>query len=358
MTAASSQTYESHPIADIWPLLSDEELQELAEDIKQRGLLNPIVLYEGKILDGRNRFKACQLAGIVPKTLQYKGDEPIAHALALNEKRRHLTKSQRAALAVEIEPMFEAEAKKRQQASGGNHNQGGRNQHTEEELRTVEEKIPQPTKNEPKKRKEQSRQQAAKALDTNERYVSQAKKIRNEAPEVFEDVKQGKLTLQQATKATKAKPQNDWLDDELERKEKVLSGETVLANAERDKNLIQWAEGEGLAVRIDRSSIYGNPYVLGKDGDRDMVCELFEKLYLLYKKSILVKIPELKGKVLVCHCYPERCHGEALIRWERWCEVENGIPFVMGIPMNQSFKVLNMDMDEEEISKRTKRRRK
>ena len=41
MTAAASQPYESHPIADIWPLLSDEELQELAEDIKQRGFLNP-----------------------------------------------------------------------------------------------------------------------------------------------------------------------------------------------------------------------------------------------------------------------------------------------------------------------------
>jgi len=356
MTAAASQPYESHPIADIWPLLSDEELQELAEDIKQRGLLNPIVLYEGKILDGRNRFKACQLAGIVPKTLQYEGDEPIAHALALNEKRRHLTKSQRAALAVEIEPMFEAEAKKRQQAAGGNHNPEGRNQHTEEELRTLVEKIPQATKNEPKKPKEKSRQQAAKALDTNERYVSQAKKIRNEAPEVFEDVKQGKLTLQQATKATKAKPQNDWLDDEFERKEKVLNGETVVANAERDKNLIQWAEGEGLAVRIDRTSIYGNPYVLDKDGDRDDVCELFEKRYLFYKKSILVKLPELKGKVLVCHCYPERCHGEVLIDWERWCEVKDGIPFIMEIPANGPYK--NLDKDEEKIWQGTKRRNK
>ena len=90
-----------------------------------------------------------------------------------------------------------------------------------------------------------------------------------------------------------------------------MHGEAVLANAERDKNLIQWAEGEGLAVRIDRSSIYGNPYVLDKG--RDEVCELFEKRYLFYKKSILARLPELKGKVLVCHCYPDRCHGEALI---------------------------------------------
>ena len=196
MTAAASQPYESHPIADIWPLLSDEELQELAEDIKQRGLLNPIVLYEGKILDGRNRFKACQLAGVVPKTLQYEGDKPISHALALNEKRRHLTKSQRAALAVEIEPMFAAEAKKRQQAAGKtNTNPEGKNQHTQVESRKLKELFPEATKSEPNKSKEQSRQQVAKALDTNERYVSQAKKIRNEAPEVFADLKQGKLTL-------------------------------------------------------------------------------------------------------------------------------------------------------------------
>ena len=75
----------------------------------------------------------------------------------------------------------------------------------------------------------------------------------------------------------------------------------------------QWAEKNGKAVRIDRGTLYGNPFVLGQDGDRDTVCDSYGDHYLPHKPSILKAIPSLKGKVLICHCYPERCHGESLI---------------------------------------------
>ena len=310
---SSETTLEHHPIANIWPMMGEEQYKELKSDIEQNGCINKIWLYEGKILDGRNRYKACQELNQHFSFLEYKGDEPIQFAISLNMKRRHLTSAQKAALAVKIEPMFAAESKKRQQAAGGNHNPEGRNQHTEEELRTVNKKIYQPTNNEPKKRKEQALQQAAKALNTNHVYVSQAKKIEKESPETFELLLEGKVSMKDASKEIRKKPVKDWTEDEKQRKADVESGMTVLANQERDKNLLQWAEKNNCLVRIDRGSKWGNPFLIGDDGDRDEVCEKFDKFYFPNKNKLLQEIEKLKGKVLSCHCYPERCHGLTLI---------------------------------------------
>jgi ParB/RepB/Spo0J family partition protein len=89
-----------HPIADLFPMLADEELKELAADIAERGLLQPIVLDgEDRILDGRNRVAACELAGVEPEFTTYEGDDPDGYALSVNIARRHLTKGQQAMIA-------------------------------------------------------------------------------------------------------------------------------------------------------------------------------------------------------------------------------------------------------------------
>lgn len=86
-----------HPVADLFPMLPDDELRDLAEDIKIRGQLQPIALdKDGAILDGRNRFAACNLAGIEPQFVTYEGDDPDGYALAVNISRRHMTKGQQA----------------------------------------------------------------------------------------------------------------------------------------------------------------------------------------------------------------------------------------------------------------------
>ena len=180
----------THPIADIWPMMSDDDLQGLSNDIKHQGLLTPVWLYEDKILDGRNRAKACQMAGVKVETKTYTGDNPVAFAFSLNEKRRHLSSGARAALAVEAKPLYEAEAKKRQIRRSA----------------SVPEKVPEQNTGD-------SRDKAASDFGTNGRYVTQAEKVKAQAPEVFEKLKQGKVSMQDAMREVRSKPTNPWLDD-------------------------------------------------------------------------------------------------------------------------------------------------
>jgi hypothetical protein len=91
-----------HELANIFPMLGDEELAELCADIKKNGLAEPITVYEGKILDGRNRATACTMLGVSPKTVEYTGDDPVAFVLSKNLHRRHLTESQRALVASKL----------------------------------------------------------------------------------------------------------------------------------------------------------------------------------------------------------------------------------------------------------------
>lgn len=63
------------------------------------------------------------------------------------------------------------------------------------------------------------------------------------------------------------------------------------------------------AVYIGRGSPWGNPFVIGRDGDRDMVCDRFEAEILP-----TLDLTPLRGKSLVCYCAPKRCHGDALLR--------------------------------------------
>lgn len=97
-----------HPIAELFPMLPDDELQELAEDIKQRGLLSPITLdAEGRIIDGRNRYAACRLVDIEPGFQTYDGADLAGYALAANLARRHLSKAQQAMIVAQARSFSE-----------------------------------------------------------------------------------------------------------------------------------------------------------------------------------------------------------------------------------------------------------
>src|SRR5690349_3651612 len=94
-----------HEIANIFPLLQGEELASLVEDIRENGLIEPIWLYEDKILDGRNRYTACCEAGVEPTFREYEGDDPIGFVISLNIKRRDLTSTAKAIAAYKVLPL-------------------------------------------------------------------------------------------------------------------------------------------------------------------------------------------------------------------------------------------------------------
>lgn len=92
----------THPVADLFPLLDDEELNQLAADINERGLANPVlVTTDGVLMDGRNRLAACDKASVKPTATVYYGDDPVGMILALNVARRHMSKGQLAITVAE-----------------------------------------------------------------------------------------------------------------------------------------------------------------------------------------------------------------------------------------------------------------
>ena len=165
-------------------MLSASELNEMADSIKREGLLNPCVRQGATLLDGRNRLAACKLAGVDPAFIEYTGDSPVAFIIGANLARRHLDKGQKIALALEIEPHFAAEAKRKQREHGG----------TAPGRKSLVENVPQV----------KSRDQAATAVGVSGKLVSAAKAIREADPARFEKVKQGKLSVARAKKEIKA----------------------------------------------------------------------------------------------------------------------------------------------------------
>src|SRR5262245_47169822 len=96
-----------HPAADMFPMLGDAELHELAEDIKANGLHEPVWLWKDPdrgpvLLDGRNRVAACAMVGAAAHSQYYQGSDPVAFVVSMNMRRRHLTPDQRAELVVKL----------------------------------------------------------------------------------------------------------------------------------------------------------------------------------------------------------------------------------------------------------------
>jgi ParB-like chromosome segregation protein Spo0J len=87
----------------MFPMMTDIEFAGLKQDIQEHGQKEWITLYQGKILDGRNRYKACIELGIEPELCEVDESkpnfDPIAYVLSHNLHRRHLTESQRSMVA-------------------------------------------------------------------------------------------------------------------------------------------------------------------------------------------------------------------------------------------------------------------
>jgi hypothetical protein len=134
------------------------------------------------------------------------------------------------------------------------------------------------------------------------------------AKEIAQEENGGRLTETIVARAVEAsRPDYEWSVSELERKAIVEAGGTVVANMhhDADRALLHWAKATNRFARIDRNSDFGNPFEMPGDGDRDTVCDSYE-IFFPRKFSLHDRLDELRGKVLGCWCYPQRCHGDYL----------------------------------------------
>ena len=170
-----------HPLADLIPPMDDEDYAKLRDDIKENGLLEPITLYEGMILDGRHRYQVCGELAIDCPTRDYNGDTPAQYVISLNVNRRHLTTTQRTAIALAAVPHYEKEARGRQSAAGGDHRS-----------------VPIGTErfaNSPTKR---ATAEAAADVGVSGRQVDRLKRVKAKAPDLYEKVVEGEVKISAA----------------------------------------------------------------------------------------------------------------------------------------------------------------
>lgn len=177
---------EVHPLAELIPPMTEAEYEELKADIAENGLSQSITLYEGKVLDGRHRARACGEVGVEPHFTEYEGDTPAQYVITLNVKRRSLTTSQRAAVAVDSLPVLEEEARKRQ--AHGETAPGRRFQSNDSE-----------------RKNSRSYQEAGELVGVGEATVGRAKRVLRDDPEAFERIRSGETTVNTALSEVVAK---------------------------------------------------------------------------------------------------------------------------------------------------------
>lgn len=190
-----------HRAANMMPALTNEELNALVEDIQRNGQLTPIIVHDNQIIDGRHRYWACNQLGITPKTTPWTGPtDPAAiieAVISLNVQRRHLTTSQRAALAANALPFFEEQAAQRMRAG-----RAGLKSFSPDADFVSQTNPPADT---PTNTPGASRDHVAKLFAVSGRYVQYAKNIREHDRDdsLFNQILTGKLTIIEAARMIK-----------------------------------------------------------------------------------------------------------------------------------------------------------
>jgi len=244
--------------------MTDEEYAGFKADIQEHGQREPIVMHEGQILDGRNRYRACAELDREPQTTDYIeaiDGSPVAYVISKNLHRRHLSIGQRTVIAVEALPIFEVEARERQREAGGRGREGGRGHKKGETLPEIFPEgfgVPVLTTDRPT---QDSRTQAAAAFSVNPHYVSDVKKLKEEAPDLVDRIRSGRLTVSAAKRevkrreggiGTKDKTKADTKPKPSPKKKKVAppSGASLLIAWDQGRTWVesQWMEHEPAAV--------------------------------------------------------------------------------------------------------------
>lgn len=212
-----------HPVCMLFPNMEPDDYAELKIDISEHGVRVPALTFDGQIIDGRHRWRACAELGIDCPTKEWKpkgpDDSMVEFVVSLNLHRRPITQSQRATISVEMLPLLEEEAKGRQRQAGGKKT-------PLKSRKALGADLPQA------QRAPRSRDVAAKATGASARSVQDAKALKKKDPEAFKEVQAGKTTLNAAKKRTKCPPRPPTIKDGLE---KQATGAVLAALEQRER---------------------------------------------------------------------------------------------------------------------------
>jgi hypothetical protein len=191
--------------------MGEPELLHLTEDIKAHGLREKITLYEGKVLDGRNRFLVCQSLKIRSETKDFAGShlDALAFVWSENFHRRHLNPSQAAVAearrvkvsqeyAAEVDKM-KTEAREKKKEGGKKGGKAGGKGRPKKDRHG--ERIPQAY------REPRTSTRRAKAVGTNRKYLETAETLLETDPKRLEDVEGGKKTLSEVIRELRKEEQ-------------------------------------------------------------------------------------------------------------------------------------------------------
>jgi protein gp37 len=203
-------TLDFHPYCLAIPEMSDSEFQELKGDISGSGLLEPIVMFEGKILDGRHRYKACLQLGIEPWFKDYDGpDSALDYVISLNLRRRHLSESQRAMAMANLCGLLRGRPKQAEAIDG--------------EFEEIN--VPRGTF--------MTRAEAADKAGVGDRTMARAMKVdRSGATELVDAVKRGDITVNTAAQVIDALP--DKADQAKVVEQAKAEPKTIVAKAKAE----------------------------------------------------------------------------------------------------------------------------
>jgi hypothetical protein len=308
--------------------LTPDEYKQLETNCIEEGIRDAIITWNGYIIDGHNRYKIAQDWQLSYKTISknFNNEFYVVEWMLDNQLgRRNITPEQKDYL---IGKKYENEKQK----VGGQLIGVGKNfppvttaQKIAEEFGISDRQV---------KNNEQFSKGVDKMNDDLKNVVLQGKSSINKQeiqiiakaePTFIATTEKQIIEKAKEIKEQKAQEFKAKIEQRIEQKtqeqpisideqilfDKIEQGETVVINMNLHFHVLKYAKDKGIYKQIDRYSEFGNPFFLDSDGTRDEVCDGYIE-YFKHKRSLHSKVKDLKGKVLGCHCAPERCHGDHL----------------------------------------------
>lgn len=272
-----------HPAASLFPMMDQEAYELFKADIKENGQREPITIWQGQLLDGRNRLKACEELGIKPAKFELGKDiDPVSWVLSHNLHRRHLDTSQRAMVAAKLANL-----------------PVGTNQHAKEGTHKCAPSV----------------EQAAELLNVSPRTVNNAKKVLDKGSvEVVKAVEQGELKVTTAAEFVEEEPDkreqsrlvkkgpeavkahitepSPYVEEETPKPKKLSKAEQAVENAAMLKEIVNALRGAKQAMKavkeVEGTELFFARYLS------------IERDYETLRHAVLVTIP---------HSVCPRCRG-------------------------------------------------